>query len=166
VGYSLRRGIRYAIENKYDIVVHIAGDNQDDPQEIPGLLEPLCDGYDLVLGSRYMKGIKEIPLFRKVTTKMFSFTFSMATGHNITDASNGFRAYKIKIAKDIDYSKEWLNRYELEPYMIIEALKRGYKYTQVPVSKTFPKEGYSKMKPFTGWYSILKPVIYSFFDQV
>jgi dolichol-phosphate mannosyltransferase len=164
VGYSLRRGMEYAISHKYDIVVHIAGDNQDDPQEIPRLLEPLCSGCDIVQGSRYLMESKDIPLFRKLTTKTFTLAIRLVTGRKITDGSNGFRAYRIKVAKNIDYSKEWLNGYELEPYMLIKAIRKGYKYIEVPVKKMYPKEGYSKMKPFSGWYSMLKPLIYSFFD--
>jgi len=164
VGYSIRRGMEYAIKHKYDFIVHIAGDNQDDAREIPKLLEPLCNGYDIVQGSRYLMGIKDIPLFRKLTTKTFTFAIMLVTGCTITDGSNGFRAYKIKVAKDIDYSKEWLNRYELEPYMLIKAIRKGYKYTEAPVKKMYPKEGYSKMKPFSGWYSMVKPLVYSFFD--
>jgi dolichol-phosphate mannosyltransferase len=164
VGYSIRRGMKYAIENKYDFVVHIAGDNQDDAREIPKLLEPLSNGYDIVQGSRYLMGIKNIPFFRKLTTKTFTLAIRLVTGCEITDGSNGFRAYKIKIAKNIDYSKKWLNRYELEPYMLIKAIRNGYRYTEVPVKKSYPKEGYSKMKPFSGWYSMVKPLIYSFFD--
>ncbi len=159
-GYLTRRVMKYAIQNNYDIIVAIAGDAQDDPKEIPNLLEPLVNGYDLVQGSRYLKKGNKIPLFRKITTKLFTFAFRFVTGYPITDAANGFRAYKLKIAKEIDFSPKWLDRYEFEPYMLIQAIKKRYKIKEVPVSKFYPVEkGYSKMKPFLDWYRICKPLI-------
>lgn len=159
-GYLTRRVMKYALKNNYDIIVAIAGDAQDNPQEIPKLLGPLIRGYDLVQGSRYLKKGNKIPLFRKVTTKLFTYAFRLVTGYPITDAANGFRAYKIKIAQEINFSHEWLDGYEFEPYMLIQAIKKGYKIKEVPVSKYYPQEkGYSKMRPFFDWYRICKPLI-------
>lgn len=159
-GFVLRKGMNYAIKKKYDIAVIIAGDNQDNPKEILRLIEPITKGYDIVQGSRYLNGIKNIPLFRKITTKLFSLLFRFITGYSLTDASNGFRAYKVSFLKKIDFSAEWLNKYELEPYMLIQAIKKGYKIKEVPVSKYYNgKDGYSKMKPIIDWWRICRPLI-------
>ena len=159
-GYVLRKGINYAIENKYDITVIIAGDNQDNPDEIKTLIGPLFDGCDLVQGSRFIKDKKKIPLFRLVTTKMFSNLFSLITGTRITDASNGFRAFKTRVVKNIKLDYAWLNKYELEPYLLIQIIKNKHRIKEVPVSKLYDKEkGYSKMKPFIDWYRICKPLL-------
>ena len=158
-GFVLRRGMNYAIEKNYDIVVIVAGDNQDNPKEIKRLIAPIFDGYDVVQGSRYLNGIKKIPLFRKVTTKLFSLFFKFIIGYLLTDASNGFRAYKVSFLKEIDFSAEWLNKYELEPYMLIQAIKKEYKIKEVPVSKYYnKKDGYSKMKPVIDWWRICRPL--------
>jgi len=159
-GFVLKKGMIYAIDKKYDIAVIVAGDNQDDPEEIIRLIEPIIEGYDVVQGSRYLNGIKNIPLFRKMTTKLFSLFFRFITGYPLTDASNGFRAYKVGALKKIDFSANWLNRYELEPYMLIQAIKKRYKIKEVPVSKHYNRrDGYSKMKPFIDWWRICKPLI-------
>ncbi len=158
-GFLTRRVQAYAMERKYDIIVAIAGDDQDEPAEIPLLLDPLFEGNDLVQGSRYLEGDPDIPLFRRVTTRLFTITFRLVTGKKVTDASNGFRAYKIKLVEELDLSAPWLDRYEFEPYMLIQAVKR-YQYTEVPVTKRFDqKKGYSKMRPFLDWYSILRPLL-------
>jgi len=62
----------------------------------------------------------------------------------------------------INLNQSWLNKYELEPYLLFKSVKLGYKHIEVPVKKMYPKksEGYTKMKPFSGWWSILRPVIY------
>jgi len=158
-GFVLKKGMIYAIDKKYDIAVIVAGDNQDDPEEIIGLIEPIIEGYDVVQGSRYLNGIKNIPLFRKITTKLFSLFFKFIVGYSLSDASNGFRAYKVSFLKKIDFSAEWLNKYELEPYMLIQAIKKGYKIKEVPVSKHYNRrDGYSKMKPFIDWWRICRPL--------
>ena len=158
-GFVLRRGMNYAIKKNYDVAVIIAGDNQDNPKEITRLIEPIIGGYDIVQGSRYLNGVKKIPLFRKITTKLFSSFFRFITGCPLTDASNGFRAYKISFLKKIDFSPEWLNKYELEPYMLVQAIKRGFKIKEVPVNKYYnKKEGYSKMKPIIDWWRICRPL--------
>ena len=159
-GFVLRKGMDYAIDKKYDIAVIVAGDNQDDPEEIIRLIEPIIEGYDVVQGSRYLDGIKSIPIFRKIATKLFSTFFRLVIGYPLTDASNGFRAYKVSFLKKIDFSADWLNRYELEPYMLIQAIKKGYKLKEVPVSKHYNrKDGYSKMKPIIDWWRICRPLI-------
>jgi len=159
-GFVLKRGMRYAIDKKYDIAVIVAGDNQDNPEEIIGLIEPIIEGYDVVQGSRYLNGIKDVPIFRKITTKLFTLFFRLNTGIRLTDASNGFRAYNVNFLKKIDFSAEWLNKYELEPYILIQAIKKVYKIKEVPVSKQYNRrDGYSKMKPIIDWWRICRPLI-------
>lgn len=57
VGLAIREGIDYALKSKYDVAVIMAGNNKDDPREIPRLLTPiLTKGYDYVQGSRFLPG--------------------------------------------------------------------------------------------------------------
>ncbi|MFH1836067.1 MAG: glycosyltransferase family 2 protein [Methanobacteriota archaeon] len=160
VGCALRSAMAYAVDEKYDFVYIFGGDDQYDPDDIIKLVQPLLKGYDLVKGSRYLEIKQKIPLFRKLTTKMFSLFFNLATGSKITDASEGLRAFKIKVATEIDFTPSYLDRYELEPYMLIEAVKKGYKILEVPIDKIYDVEkGYSKMVPLVSWYSITKPIL-------
>lgn len=164
-GYVLRKGINYAIKNKFDFAVIIAGDNQDNPNEINDLIEPLFNGCDLVQGSRYLKNTKNPPFFRHIMTKLFTRFFSLVVGVRLTDASNGFRAFKLNVVKDINLNRQCFNRYEFEPYLLIYAIKKGYKVKEVPVAKKYDRvHGYSKMKPFIDWYRICKPLFRELFN--
>jgi dolichol-phosphate mannosyltransferase len=82
----------------------------------------------------------------------------------ITDSTNGFRGIRTDMVKDgrINLDQKWLDQYELEPYLFYKAIKCGFKVKEVPVAKIYPskEEGYTKMKPFVGWWSILRPLIY------
>ncbi|MBF0483181.1 MAG: glycosyltransferase family 2 protein [Candidatus Omnitrophica bacterium] len=168
VGAAIRTVIRFAQKNNYDVLVIMAGNDKDDPNQIPLLVSPIVDqGYDFVQGSRY-KGANgiggDMPFYRKLATRLHPFLMSLITGVKVTDTTNGFRAFKVSILKDsrIDLDQEWLDKYELEPYLLFKTLKYGYKFTEAPVTKIYPpkKLGYTKMKPFSGWWSILRPLIY------
>jgi len=168
VGAAIKSGIRYALENNYQIMVVIAGNNKDDPGEIARLLEPILkESFDYVQGSRFIKGGKwnNLPLFRFIMVKIHAFMFTLLTGVKCTDALNGFRAYKLSVFKNsrIDIWQDWLDRYELETYLHFKVLKSGYRFKEVPVSKIYPlnrrKIKYSHIRPIIDWWSILKPLL-------
>lgn len=165
VGTAIRKGIAYGIDNHFDIIVIIAGNNKDEPQEIVKLVSPITrEGFDFVQGSRFKSGgyYGKMPLYRIIATKIHPLLFSLVSGKWVTDSTNGFRAFKASLFQDqrINIWQEWLDEYELEPYLYYKAIKLGYKTTEVPVTKIYPpkKLGYTKMQPITGWWSILRPL--------
>jgi len=168
VGSSIRTIIKYAKKNNYDILIILAGNDKDRPEEIPRLIKPIVeDDYHFVQGSRYLKGgnFGNMPFYRQLSTRyIHPLLFSLITGMKITDSTNGFRAFKLSIFDDkrININQDWLNQYELEPYIFYKAIKLGYKVKEVPVTKIYPPKelGYTKMKPLTGWWSILRPLLY------
>lgn len=169
VGAAIRTAIRYAQKNGYDIIVIMAGNDKDNPEEIPFLLAPIIDGgMDIVQGSRYLNKIGsggDMPLYRKVATRLHPFAFSLLTGRPVTDTTNGFRAMRVKMFDDprINLDQEWLNAYELEPYILWKAVTLGHKFQEVFVTKIYPPKalgGYTKMIPFISWWSILRPLFY------
>lgn len=166
VGVALRQGIRYAIEGSFDIIVVIAGNNKDEPREIPRLVAPITsEGYDFVQGSRFLPGggYGAMPVYRILSTRILHpLLFSLVSGKRVTESTNGFRAMRTTMFNDrrIDIDQPWLDEYELEPYIYYKAIRLGYRTTEVPVTKIYPprKLGYTKMKPITGWWSILRPL--------
>ena len=166
VGAGIRTAIRYARENNFDILVVLAGNDKDRPSEINRLVDPIAhEGYDFVQGSRYLAGgnYGQMPLYRQVSTRFIHpLLFSLISGRRITDSTNGFRAFRISVFQDqrINIDQDWLNQYELEPYIFYKFIKLGYKVKEAPVTKIYPPKslGYTKMKPITGWWSILRPI--------
>ncbi len=163
VGAALRAGFKAARARGAAVIVVLGGDDQDNPDEIPRLLGPLKAGFDFVQGSRWTVGGKteNIPLFRRVTTRLYSLLFRWCTGFPSTDGTNGFRAFRANILDRIDLEKPWLNAYELEPFLFYHAAK-FFKTAEVPVTKRYPAKGgesYTKMVPFKSWWSILRPLI-------
>ena len=168
VGAALRAGYAYAVEHGYDVAVVMAGNNKDAPEEIPLLLAPIAEGCaDLVQGSRFLKwgaDFGDMPLYRRIATRVHPFLFSLAARRWVTESTNGFRALHRRVLIDprLDLAQPWLDGYELEPYLYLRAIRLGYRTVEVPVTKIYPPRrlGQTKMKPLSGWWSILRPLVY------
>jgi dolichol-phosphate mannosyltransferase len=168
VGAALRAGYAYAVERGYDVAVVLAGNNKDAPEEIPLLVDPIASGgADFVQGSRFLKGdanFGPMPFYRKLATRFHPLLFSLVARRRVTESTNGFRAIHRRVLSDpgLDLDQEWLDQYELEPYLYIRTIRLGYRTAEVPVTKIYPPRhlGQTKMKPITGWWSILRPLFY------
>lgn len=166
VGAVIRKAIKYGRDNGFSILVVMAGNSKDNGREIPRLTDPIIkDNYDFVQGSRFLNGGRygTMPVYRLIATKfVHPSIFSFFTGKRITDSTNGFRAIRLSIFDDkrINIEQDWLDKYELEPYIFFKAVRLEYKVTEAPVSKIYPpkKVGYTKMRPIIDWWLILKPV--------
>jgi glycosyltransferase involved in cell wall biosynthesis len=164
-GGGYRSGYVYGLRKGFDLIVELAGDNQDDPADIRHVVDHLLDGgYDYVHGSRWMAGGTRVNMTRSRSflTKLYSFLFRTLFGFPATDATNGFRVFRTALLEDprIDLWQEWLIQYELEPYFFIKVVQRGYKVGEAPVRKIYHQEmrKNTKMVPFKSWYSILRPL--------
>ncbi len=167
VGAGIRTGMLWGKKNGYTIAVVMGGDDQDNPDEIKRVLSPIInDHFVFVQGSRYMPGGARvnIPLFRWITTGLFSLIFKILTQFPVTDGTNGFRAFRLTIMDEpgMDIHQKWLDKYELEPYLFYKCIEMNLKVTEVPVTKRYPegKVGYTKMVPFLDWWSILRPLVF------
>jgi len=168
VGAALQTGYDHAIRHGYDVAATVAGNNKDAPEEIPLLLDPIAeDRADFVQGSRFLKrgaSFGAMPAYRQIATRFHPVLFSLVARRWVTESTNGFRAVRTRILADprLDLSQAWLRQYELEPYLYLRSIQLGYRSVEVPVTKIYPPKhlGQTKMKPFIGWWSILRPLVY------
>jgi dolichol-phosphate mannosyltransferase len=167
VGRAFRTAFEWFLAHDYEVFVPMAGNNKDEPLEIPRLVAPLIAGEaDLVQGSRFLPGggYGNMPFYRRLATRLHPWLFSLAVGKRITESTNGFRAIHRRILEDprLDWRQEWLGQYELEPYLLYKAINLGYRHLEVPCTKIYPNKdlGQTKMKALVGWWSILRPLIW------
>lgn len=168
VGAGIRTGLNYAREHDFDIAVIMSGDDQHEPRELPVVLGPLRDGSaDFVQGSRRLRGGKTVngPLFREITTRVFSLIFTIFTARRITDGTNGFRAFFLSVLDDesIDLDQDWLDTYELEPYLLYKAVRMKHcTVVEVPITIYYRGEvkQYSKMRPIRDWWRLIRPLVF------
>ena len=165
VGAAIRTGIEWDQEHGMALTGIMAGDDQDDPNELVRLAEAIVDrGHEFVQGSRYLPQGQRLnqPLSRTVMTVGYSVLFSIVTLRRITDATNGFKLFRTEICRDWPLQQSWLDRYELEPYLLYQAIRRGYRVCEVPVTKYYPPDrsvGYTKMKAYRDWWRIVRPML-------
>lgn len=171
IGACLRKVVHEGRKRGCDVMVVMAGNNKDDPAEIPRLLAPILEGRaDYVQGSRFLPGgsSPHLPPFRWFAIQILSFAFRVFSGKPTTDLTNGFRAYRLSLFDDprIKIDQDWLDDYEFEYYVHWKAYMLGYRTVEVPVTKSYPSQKgveYSKVKPFSGWWRMLRPFVFLFF---
>lgn len=103
-GAALQTGVEYSLEQGAEYIVHFDADGQHDFREIPKFLEPLEAGeVDVCLGSRFLesKNIEAIPKARRTVLKMAIRFNNFVTGLKLTDAHNGFRAFRSEAARKV-----------------------------------------------------------------
>jgi dolichol-phosphate mannosyltransferase len=169
VGAALRAGFSYAQAHGHDVVVVMAGNNKDAPEEIPLLLRPIADGdADFVQGSRWLQrqhDFGDMPFYRRIATRVHPALLSYVARQHITDSTNGFRALRVDMLRDerLEIGRSSLDGYDLEPHLLLRAIALGYRVSEVAVTKRYPPKsmGQTKMRPLLDWWAILRPIVYA-----
>jgi dolichol-phosphate mannosyltransferase len=165
VGAAIRDGWLAALERDREFVGLISGDDQHDPAELVTAFEALLAWRaDYVQGSRWIPGGSiEGPAGRRgFGTRLYSLLFSLLAFRRSTDSTNGFRIFRASLLRDprIRIEQSWLDRYDLEPYVLFKALTLGYRVIEHPVMVRYhTKEGYSKMRGVRDWWRLARPAL-------
>ncbi len=120
---------------RYDIIVTLDADLQDDPAEIPRLLAKLDEGYDLVSG---WKQVRHDPLEKTLPSKLFNAVVSVASGLRLHDFNCGLKAYRSEVVRSL------LLYGEMHRYIPALAHWEGFRVTEIPVRHHRRKYGRSK----------------------
>ena len=165
VGAAIRTGLLAARREGFTFAAVLSGDDQHEPEELPRVLGPLFAGEaDLVQGSRWLPGgaTPGIPADRRWLTRLYPLLFRIASGYPSTDGTNGFRAFRLAFLDDprLKLDQPWLDRYELEPYLLFQAVRCGLRVREVPVTVRYHARGTTKMRFFSDGWRILRPLVY------
>ncbi len=94
-GSALRTLFEKALALGGDYIVLLDGDGQHNPDDIPRLVQPLKEGMaDLVIGSRFKGGGKEVPRIRRWGIETITGLSPAVSGVKVSDAQSGFRAFR------------------------------------------------------------------------
>ena len=163
LGAQMRMAFSWAIDRNYEGVILIDGNGKDDVRAIPSFVEKLNQGYDHIQGSRFLPGGASVnlPLSRWLGLRLVHAPLiRFFSGFPYTDTTNGFRAYSIRLLLDeqIDIFRGCFAGYELHYYLAVQAPKRGYRVTEVPVSRSYPSAGPipTKISPLKGNLTVLR----------
>lgn len=145
-GAQLRTGMYWALEEGYDGVITIDGNNKDSIENVTRFVRRLDEGYDLVQGSRFVKGGLAIntPTSRWLAVRLIHApVISLTAGQKFTDTTNAYRAYSRTYLThpEVQPLRDVFVGYELLAYLSTRATQLGLRACEVPVARAYPKTG-------------------------
>ncbi|WP_250440102.1 MULTISPECIES: glycosyltransferase family 2 protein [unclassified Caballeronia] len=159
---QLRCAYAFVLDQGYEHIVTIDGNDKDDPEPIPRFIETLDLGYDFVQASRFLPGgvAENTPLSRDLAIRLLHAPMlSLFSGFSWTDTTQGFRAYSRRMLVDpeLNIFRDAFNTYELLVYLSYRAPKLGYRCIELPTARRYPKgEVPTKISAIRGNFSVLK----------
>ena len=146
LGTAYKTGFNWAIENMYDRVVQIDADLSHDPNSIPDLLNS-CSDADLVIGSRYIKGINVVnwPMSRLLLSYFANKYVRFLTRMPVNDATSGFKCIKTEVIKEIEIDNVVSQGYSFQIEVNFLAWMKKYKLKEIPIIFCDRTVGKSKM---------------------
>ena len=146
LGKAYIAGFRWALERDYAVIFEMDADFSHDPDRLGDFLRAIQDA-DLVLGSRYAKGVNVInwPISRLLLSLGANLYARLVTGLPLTDSTGGFKAFRRQVLEAIDLDKVRSNGYAFQIEMSFLAWKKGFRLKEIPIVFTDRMEGQSKM---------------------
>ncbi len=146
LGTAYITGFRWALEKDYDYVFEMDCDFSHDPKQIPDLLEAALTN-DLVIGSRYINGIRIInwPFRRLLLSYCASIYTRTITGIPIFDTTGGFKCFKKSALLSLDFDRIISNGYSFQLELNYKIWSKGLKINEVPIIFYERRDGQSKM---------------------
>lgn len=155
-GTQLRMVFSYALNQGYEGIIQVDGNNKDGVEAIPEFIKALDEGFDYIQGSRFIKGGEAIntPLMRYIAVRLLAAPIlSLGAGFWYTDVTNGFRGYSKKylLHPKVQPFRNIFVYYELNMYLTVRANQLGLKTKEIPVSRKYAKgKVHTKISFFKG----------------
>ena len=146
LGRAYLAGFKWALEHGYEFVFEMDGDFSHNPDDVPAFLEA-AQNADLVLGSRYVNGIRIInwPLHRLMLSKGAALYVRIITGMPITDPTGGYKCFRRRALEALNLEAVQSNGYSFQIELTHKLWRQGYKVAEVPIIFTERVRGHSKM---------------------
>ncbi len=149
LGTAYITGFRWGLDRDYEYFFEMDADLSHDPKEIPSFIKKIDEGYDLVIGSRYMRGTISVVGwdFKRLLLSKFANRYATAIlGLKwLSDVTSGYRCYRREVIESIDLDKIKSNGYAFQIEMVYRAYKKGFKIGEIPIIFYERNSGSSKM---------------------
>ncbi len=149
LGTAYITGFKWALERDYDLMFEMDADLSHDPAEIPNFIRKIEEGHDLVIGSRYLDGIRIInwPLGRLMLSQFAAYYTRFWTGLPLTDPTSGFKCFRREALQALNLDRIRSNGYAFQIEMDYYVWRKGFKLAEIPIIFTDRIHGTSKMNP-------------------
>lgn len=139
---AFQAGIRYAHVKGYECAIQLDGDGQHRPDFVEDMKKKMDEGYDIVIGSRFVNEKKPMTM-RMLGSNLLQSAIRLTTGANICDPTSGMRMFSKKMIREF---AQGLN-YGPEPDTVSYLVKQGAKVAEVPVIMDERISGTSYLTP-------------------
>jgi glycosyltransferase involved in cell wall biosynthesis len=133
-GKAVRTLFRTALERKADVIVTLDSDGQHNAEQIPFVLEPILkDGFDIVIGSRFMdyNDKMKVPFYRSIGIKAITKLTNHGSFKNLTDAQSGFRGYSRHALERINLVQDGMS---ISTEILLSAGTKNLTIKEVPIT--------------------------------
>jgi len=146
LGRAYIAGFKWALERHYEFIFEMDADFSHNPDDIPRMLLAAQEA-DLVLGSRYVGGIRIInwPLNRLILSRGAGMYVHIITAMPFTDPTGGFKCYRRAVLEEINLDKIVSNGYAFQVEMTHHAWQKGFHIIDIPITFEERRAGQSKM---------------------
>lgn len=147
LGTAYIAGFKHALHNGQDLIVTMDADFSHHPRYIPGMIEKIETGYDLVIGSRYVTGggTIECAALRKFLSWGANAFARTLLGLRAHDTTAGFRCYRREVLESIALDRIFSSGYSFLIEMLYKVQHQGWKVGEVPIIFQNRQQGSSKI---------------------
>lgn len=150
IGNGLFRGFGHAIDALHaDVLIEMDADFQHNPHDIPHFLAKITEGYDVVVGSRFVDGsINHMPAYRKLLSVGANQMVRRALGlRGVTEITTSYRAFTKEMFLRVDpEAVPWQEKsFIFVPVLLVRMLESGARAAEIPMTMHPRTLGYSKM---------------------
>lgn len=155
LGRAYIDGFKVALDMGFEYIFEMDADFSHDPKELPNFLKEM-DEYDLVIGSRYIKGVNVInwPLKRLLLSYFANVYTRVITGIPIRDCTGGFKCFRRQVLEAIDFRRIKSNGYAFQIELNYKAWKKGFRIKEIPIIFVDRVYGESKLSRRIMWEAV------------
>jgi dolichol-phosphate mannosyltransferase len=154
LGSAYILGFNWALDREYDFIFEMDADFSHDPATLKELKKVLVEeNADLVLGSRYKKGVNVInwPMSRLLLSYFANFFAKTVTGVPLSDLTSGFKGIRKTVLKNLNFDKIDAEGYGFQIEIHFYTYFKGFKIKEIPIVFTERRTGNSKMSKKIVW---------------
>jgi len=156
-GVAIRSLFHAAKQKNADIMITLDSDGQHNPDQIPPMIETLKQGFDIVIGSRFLRrdDKDKVPKFRSFGIKTITKLTQVASYKDITDSQSGFRAYNKNALSKINLYEDGM---AVSTEILLRAGEKKLAVAEVPITINYDTDDTSTLNPITHGIGVLYSV--------
>jgi len=170
LGTAYIHGFKWALARSYSYIFEMDADFSHTPSDLLRLYKACSNGADMVIGSRYKKGVNVVnwPLHRVLLSYGASFYVKIITGMPIKDPTAGFVCFHRRVLEAIDLDKVKFVGYAFQIEMKFRAYRKKFNIEEISIIFTDREKGKSKMSTNIVWeavFGVISMKIKSIFNK-